>query len=100
MPVIKLKRAYEKPSGKDAERILVGRSWPRGVTKQAVRVDPSRRGIPPSELRQWIAHDADKWAAFCERYSFRRKGKDWSDRSLKRKAKAMRITFVYSARAS
>jgi len=65
MPVIKLNRAYEKPSRKDAERILVGRSWPRGVTKQAVRVDPSRIGIPPSELRQWIAHDTDNAPRFA-----------------------------------
>jgi uncharacterized protein YeaO (DUF488 family) len=35
--MIKLKRAYEKPSRDDAARILVERLWPRGLTKRSRR---------------------------------------------------------------
>jgi uncharacterized protein YeaO (DUF488 family) len=99
MPVIKLKRAYEKPSTKDGERILVERLWPRGITKQAARVDLWMKDIAPStELRKWFAHDTDKWAAFCARYRSELKEKTELINQLRKKAKATTITFVYSAR--
>ena len=40
---IRLKRAYEPPSGEDGTRILVERLWPRGVSKEsaaALRLNP------------------------------------------------------------
>ena len=36
--MIKLKRAYEKPSRDDGSRILVERLWPRGLTEEAVQL--------------------------------------------------------------
>jgi uncharacterized protein YeaO (DUF488 family) len=37
--MIKLKRAYEKPSRDDGLRILMERLWPRGLTKVRAAVD-------------------------------------------------------------
>ena len=99
MSMIKLKRAYEKPSTTDGERILVERLWPRGMTKQAARVDLWLKEIAPSaELRKWFAHDTDKWAEFCKRYRSELKQKTEMIDLLKRKAEATTVTFVYSAR--
>lgn len=99
MSVIKLKRAYEKPSRKDGERILVERLWPRGMTKQTARVDLWLKEVAPSaELRKWFAHDTEKWAEFCKRYRSELKQKTEMIEVLKNKAKTATITFVYSSR--
>jgi len=97
--MIKLKRAYDKPSTKDGERILVERLWPRGMTKQAARVDLWLKDIAPSaDLRKWFAHDTAKWDEFCEHYRSELKAKTELIDLLKKKSKASTITFVYAAR--
>lgn len=97
--MIKLKRAYEKPSRDDGERILVERLWPRGLTKPQAKVDLWLKDVAPSaELRKWFGHDPDKWEEFRRRYRKELKGKDDLIKLLKRKAKAGTITLIYSAR--
>jgi uncharacterized protein YeaO (DUF488 family) len=99
MPMIKLKRAYEKPSTTDGERILVERLWPRGVTKQAAQVDLWLKEIAPSAaLRKWFAHDTEKWAEFCKRYRSELKEKTDLIDLIKKKAKVATVTFVFAAR--
>ena len=67
--MIQLKRAYEKSSCKDGERILVEHLWPRGLTKERAAVDVWLKGIAPSPgLRKWFAHDPPKWKEFERRY--------------------------------
>jgi hypothetical protein len=56
--MIKLKRAYEKPSRDDGSRVLVERLWPRGLTKERAAVDLWLKEVAPSqELRRWFGHD-------------------------------------------
>ncbi|WP_371113137.1 DUF488 domain-containing protein [Nitrosomonas oligotropha] len=67
--VILLKRAYEPPGPDDGFRILVDRLWPRGVSKDAARIDWWFKEIAPSiPLRKWFSHDPLKWDEFRERY--------------------------------
>ena len=67
MPV-KIKRAYEKPSLSDGERVLVDRLWPRGIKKDQARIDHWLRNLAPSdELRKWY-HSSDNWVLFKKRY--------------------------------
>lgn len=67
---IRVKRAYDPPSPSDGTRVLVDRLWPRGLTKDAARVDVWVREIAPSNaLRQWYGHDAPKWCEFQARYA-------------------------------
>ena len=67
--MIKLKRAYEKPSRDDGSRILVERLWPRGLTKERAAVDLWLKEVAPSpELRKWFGHDPAKWEQFQNRY--------------------------------
>lgn len=66
---IDIKRVYDKPDPKDGLRVLVDRLWPRGLTKEAARVDVWLKALAPStELRQWYQHDAQKWPEFKARY--------------------------------
>lgn len=68
MPVV-LKRVYEKASTRDGYRVLVDRLWPRGLSKEAAKVDLWLKDIAPSnELRQWFHERRSQWIAFRERY--------------------------------
>jgi len=97
--MIKLKRAYEKPSPSDGERILVERLWPRGVTKARAAVDLWLKEIAPSpQLRTWFAHDPAKWKRFEQRYWKELQAKQQALDVLRRKARRGPLTFVYAAR--
>lgn len=97
--MIKLKRAYEKPTKDDGERILVERLWPRGVTKAKAKLDLWLKDVAPSaELRKWFGHDPDKWIEFRQRYRKELKQKADQIKLLKRKAREGTITLIYAAR--
>jgi len=69
MVVIKLKRAYETAEDADGTRVLVDRLWPRGVSKERIRIDRRMSEIAPSnELRRWFHHDPTNWDEFERRY--------------------------------
>ncbi len=93
-----LKRAYEKPEGNDGIRVLVDRIWPRGLSKEELKLDAWSKDIAPSsELRKWFGHDPEKWDEFKRRY-FRelddcREAVD----DLLAKVKKGRVTLVYAA---
>jgi uncharacterized protein YeaO (DUF488 family) len=61
------------PKGKNNDnndfRILVDRLWPRGLSKDKVKVDLWEKEIAPSNtLRKWFSHDENKWNEFKQRY--------------------------------
>jgi uncharacterized protein YeaO (DUF488 family) len=65
-----VKRVYDEPSPRDGLRILVDRLWPRGLSREAARVDRWMKELAPStELRKWFNHDVDRWREFQERYA-------------------------------
>ena len=97
--MIKLKRAYEKPSRADGMRILVERLWPRGLTKKRAALDLWLKDVAPSPaLRQWFGHDPAKWEGFQKRYRQELRAKKDAVRMLKEKAKRGAVTLVYAAR--
>ncbi|HWR15084.1 MAG TPA: DUF488 family protein [Terriglobales bacterium] len=64
-----LKRVYEAASSRDGFRVLVDRLWPRGMTKEAAKVDLWLKDIAPSdELRKWYHSRPTQWPKFRERY--------------------------------
>ena len=66
---LRTKRIYEAAEAADGRRVLVDRLWPRGLSKEAARVDFWARAIAPSnELRRWYGHDPAKWEGFRRRY--------------------------------
>jgi uncharacterized protein YeaO (DUF488 family) len=53
----------------DGFRALVDRLWPRGVTKKKAVLDEWCKDVAPStRLRQWYAHDPDRFNEFGHRY--------------------------------
>ncbi len=66
---IQLKRVYEEPSNDDGARILVDRLWPRGITKDAAKLQAWLRDLAPSdELRKWYHERPTQWPAFRKKY--------------------------------
>jgi len=96
-----LRRAYDAPGRNDGYRVLVDRVWPRGVTKEALRLDEWSRDIAPStELRQWYGHRAERWDEFRRRYRLElTKGAARSAlEALAARVRTRRITLVFGAR--
>jgi uncharacterized protein YeaO (DUF488 family) len=97
--MIKLKRAYEKPSRADGARILVERLWPRGLSKERAAVDLWLKEVAPSpELRKWFGHDPARWQQFQKRYWKELEENEEAVRLLKQKGKQGTVTLVYAAR--
>lgn len=66
---IALKSAYAEADQNDGLRILVDRLWPRGISKEQLKIDAWLKELAPSnELRKWFRHDPQKWEEFRRRY--------------------------------
>jgi uncharacterized protein YeaO (DUF488 family) len=69
MGEIALARVYDRDRDVPGPRFLVERLWPRGVRRDALRLDGWLPDVGPShELRKWFAHDPDRWEEFQRRY--------------------------------
>jgi uncharacterized protein YeaO (DUF488 family) len=69
-PRIEVVRVYEDPGREPGDyRVLVDRLWPRGVRKDALRLDEWARDLAPSaELRRWYSHVVERFEEFARRY--------------------------------
>ena len=66
---IRIKRVYEPPARSDGYRVLVDRVWPRGVSRDTLRLDAwAKDAAPSTALRKWFVHDPAKWREFKARY--------------------------------
>lgn len=69
-PRIHLARVYDAVGADDGFRVLVDRVWPRGLRKEAARLDEWAKDVAPStELRRWYGHDPARLEEFRERYA-------------------------------
>lgn len=99
--MVKVKRAYEPARRADGLRVLVDRLWPRGVSKQAARIDLWAKDVAPSpELRKWFGHEPERFAAFSVRYrqELTRDPARAVLEDLRRRASHGLVTLVYGAR--
>ena len=99
--MLRLKRAYEQPDASDGYRVLVERLWPRGVKKEALRLDAWLKDIAPSStLRRWFAHDPTRWAEFVRRYreELRCEAAAIEVAGLAQRARRERVTLIYAAK--
>jgi uncharacterized protein YeaO (DUF488 family) len=81
--------------------VLVDRLWPRGMTRDQLKLDAWLRDIAPSdELRRWFGHDPDRWPEFGKRY--RQELREGRQRELLDdlvgRAASGTVTLVYGAR--
>ncbi len=96
--MIRTKRAYEAATDDDGDRYLVDRLWPRGVTKDALRLKAWLRDAAPSTgLRRWFSHDAAKWSEFQRRYTKELAANPAAWQPLLEAARAGTVTLVYAA---
>jgi uncharacterized protein YeaO (DUF488 family) len=97
--MIFIKRAYDKPSPKDGKRFLVDRLWPRGLTKEALKVEAWLKDAAPSDaLRKWYSHDPGKWAEFKKRYTAELQKNLAAWKPLAVAARRGTVTLVFSSR--
>jgi uncharacterized protein YeaO (DUF488 family) len=97
--MIRTKRVYEKAVKEDGTRVLVDRLWPRGISKKAARIDEWLREVAPSDkLREWFAHDPERWQGFKQKYTRELKTKKDLIGKLRRVSRNKTLTLLYSAR--
>lgn len=97
-----LKRAYDPATRTDGERVLVDRLWPRGLSRDAARIDLWLKAVAPStELRKWFGHDPERWPEFRKRYRAElTKDPESAEalRALRALCRKGKVTLVYGAR--
>ena len=55
---VRVRRVYDESSPEDGACVLVDRVWPRGMRKEAARLDEWAKDVAPSaELWTWYRHD-------------------------------------------
>ena len=98
--MIKIKRVYDPSAKEDGFRILVDRLWPRGLTKEKAKVDLWLKEVAPSnELRQWFAHDPNKWQEFKSKYEAELKDKqELLDKIKQMEKEKGTVTLLYSTK--
>lgn len=98
---IRTKRVYDAASDGDGFRVLVDRLWPRGLTKEAARIDYWAKSVAPSnELRRWYRHEPASWPEFEQRYTAELDANPVGVSELRARLPEGTVTFVFSSRES
>jgi uncharacterized protein YeaO (DUF488 family) len=96
---IQIKRAYDPPAASDGARILVDRLWPRGLTKEKLKLDVWMKEVAPSnELRKWFHEGGHAWMDFRARYFKELDAQPELIDELRKKARGRTVTLLYAAR--
>jgi uncharacterized protein YeaO (DUF488 family) len=99
--MVRIKRVYETWDRSDGARILVDRLWPRGIAREAARIEAWRKDLAPTDaLRKWFGHDPRKWEEFQVRYrnELDAAGKMEELKEIAGRAKTETVTLLYAAR--
>ncbi len=97
--LIRIQRVYEKSERLDGARFLVERLWPRGVKKNALRLDAWLKGVAPSpELRKWFNHQPERWPEFQKRYLAELRANPDGWKPILGAARHGNVTLLYAAR--
>ena len=97
--MITIKRAYDPPSSSDGTRVLVDRLWPRGISKEKLKLDMWLKEVAPSAtLRQWFSHDPERWTEFQRRYIDELKHNADVWKPISKAAHGHRVTLVFGSK--
>jgi uncharacterized protein YeaO (DUF488 family) len=97
--MIQIKRVYDPPRAEDGLRFLVDRLWPRGISKEALKLDRWLKDVAPSDgLRRWFGHDPAKWDDFCQRYFNELNNKPDTWQPIINSAQESDVTLLFSAK--
>lgn len=93
------KRVYDDYSKQDGFRILVDRLWPRGITKEAAKVDIWLKEVAPStELRKWFHKDGGNFTEFKKKYKQELRNNEALDQLKALIREHKKVTLLYGAR--
>lgn len=96
---IEVVRVYDVVGASEAYRVLVDRLWPRGVSKESLRLDEWCKKIAPStELRKWFGHEPARWESFRLKYLNELKGKRELLKHFRAIAQKKPLILFYSAK--
>lgn len=96
---IKFQRVYDDRAEMVGHRVLVDRVWPRGVTKEKLRIDEWLRDLAPTTaLRKWFHHDPRRWASFRRKYLRELKANVETLARLRAIARKQPLILLYSAK--
>ena len=66
---VEVRRVYDEVPARPGYRVLVDRLWPRGLSRQAARLDEwCKEAAPSSDLRKWYGHQPERFEEFRRRY--------------------------------
>ncbi len=89
--MIRIKRVLEKADAKDGYRVLIDRLWPRGMKKEAAKIDMWMKDVAPSDaLRTSFHHEAMKWPDFEKKYQAELKKKKRVDCGIEKTGEGAR----------
>lgn len=99
---LELRRVYPVARGEVVPRgrvYLVDRLWPRGVRREALRLDAwLREAAPSAELRRWFGHDPARWDGFVAAYTAELDDRPEPVRTVTDALAAGPVTLLYAAR--
>ena len=98
--LITIKRIYEDYDKADGYRMLVDRLWPRGIKKEAAKLDEWNKDIAPSpELRKWFDHQEEKFKEFSKKYKEELLQNNKAEiKRIRDIAKKEKLTLLYGAK--
>jgi uncharacterized protein YeaO (DUF488 family) len=98
--MLHIKRVYEEPKKEDGFRVLVDRLWPRGMKKEAAKIDLWMKDVAPSDaLRKTFHHDVMKWPSFEKKYQAElKKKKEYLTELKKLEKEHGTLTLLFGAR--
>ena len=97
--MISIKRAYDPPSASDGTRVLVDGLWPRGISKEKLKLDMWPKDVAPSaSLRKWFSHDVARWTEFQRRYIAELKQNAAAWKPIADAAHDHHVTLVFSSK--
>ena len=100
-PGFTTRRVYDEPTTEDGSRVLVDRLWPRGLTKEAARLDDWAKDLAPStELRKWFDHDQERFDEFAEKYRAELDDNQEAVDAFLQKHAGERVTLLYAAKST
>ena len=98
MPAPRLKRVYDAAADDDGVRVLVDRLWPRGISRQAARIDHWMKDVAPSDaLRKQFHAKPELWPQFRKAYAAELHDNSALD-ELRKLVHQHRVTLLYAAR--
>src|SRR5690606_6971843 len=96
---IRIKRVYDEPGDHDGYRVLVDRLWPRGIKKEALKLDLWPKDITPSSaLRKWFHAHTDQWTEFTQRYGVELDAAHETVQALIARSRQQPVTLLYAAK--